>query len=56
MGTVNYMSPEAIQRMNNATVLKASPDCKFGFRLRTWLSNSSHTRVMCGRWAASCIR
>jgi serine/threonine-protein kinase TTK/MPS1 len=48
IGTVNYMSPEAIQRMNNQAMLKVSGDLN--------ALTSYHTRATCGRWGASCIR
>lgn len=55
MGTVNYMSPEAIQRMNNQTVLKVSL-CRTYRLAAGWLNDSFHIRAMSGHWAVSFIR
>jgi hypothetical protein len=50
IGTVNYMSPEAIQRMNNQKVLKVR-------HLWAFVAHSSFlTLATCGRSAASFTR
>jgi serine/threonine-protein kinase TTK/MPS1 len=53
VGTVNYMSPEAIHRMNDQRVLKVSVETTWTWLLLTF---SYRTRATCGLWAASCIR
>lgn len=52
IGTVNYMSPEAIQRMNNQKVLKVSTDFKPDCAHPT----SCHIPATFGRLVASCTR
>lgn len=57
IGTVNYMSPEAIQRMNNQKVLKVSPVLGPTPQLSFSLTgNSCHIPPTCGPWGVFSTR